>query len=409
MLTALLARILCIVRFLARPISYLVVWLMMPMKRWAYCTRFRWLKRLLLEVTTLCDFVLVFANVQNPTMQIYRRVYRGNFIFGKAVMIIDHATARDELVQPSLRGNRFMGVDIVTNDPAVFVTNAGPITTGPPVRTHTRHYIDTQIMTERVHRLDLDTLRSLCADELREWSVDPKMATMWAIRGVVTRLTLRVLAEIAPSKADADRITFAYTRRFTEFSLFGRYCPVLLGLLGTREGIRRDAFLPLRQLGIDPMIIDMTLFAAMFSVGTIVIKCVEFAASQAIPYGSLPVDQRRRFVIEAQRLSPTVTSVHRIVEREERVIVRGRSIRLQPGDEVAYPLICINQDTRQFTDPEQFRLDRTAQEIDAVMSWSTGPHVCPAKELSILLTVLMLDELATQYDLRRLRIPNPEF
>jgi cytochrome P450 len=147
----------------------------------------------------------------------------------------------------------------------------------------------------------------------------------------------------------------------------------------------------------------------MFSVGTIVIKCVEFAAHEAIPYGSLSLEQRMRFVIEAQRLCPTVTSVHRIVETPETVTVSGRQIHLQPGDEVAYPFLCINQDPSRFTDPTVFRLDRTPEEVAAVMSWSVGPHICPAKELSILLTVLMLDELATRYDLRRLRIANPEF
>ena len=398
------------VRRIARFLSVPVIWLMMPVKLVAHRWRRGFLGRVLLEVTCFGDFLLVFANVQNAALELHHRIYGGNFIFGKSVMVVDHEVAAREIARPSLRGNRFMGIDIVSNDPGVFVTNAGPISTGQPTRRLIREYIDHQIMTPRVRSLDLAALRTECAEILREWSADPKMATMWSIRATLTRVFVRVLAQKNISKADADRITFNYVRRFTEFSLFGRYLPTMLGVLGTREGIRRDAFIPLRNLGVDDLAIDMTLFAAMFSVGTIVIKCVGYAAEHNIDYAALSPFQRFAFVMESFRVCPTVTTVHRIVEADETVEIRGHRVPLRAGDEVAYPFVCINRDPRVFSDPEKFRIDRSPDEAARVLSWSAGPHVCPAKDLSIVSTLLMLDTLAEiRGDLRAIRIFNLEF
>ena len=99
------------------------------------------LGRALLECTAR-RLLLVLANVQNAALQLHHRVYGGAFLFGKSVMVVDHAVAAREIPQPSLRGNRFMGVDLVSNDPGVFVTNAGPISTGQPTRRLIREYID---------------------------------------------------------------------------------------------------------------------------------------------------------------------------------------------------------------------------------------------------------------------------
>jgi cholest-4-en-3-one 26-monooxygenase len=120
--------------------------------------------------------------------------------------------------------------------------------------------------------------------------------------------------------------------------------------------------------------------------------------------------QRFAFVIEGYRHCPTVTTVHRIVEAEEQVEILGRSHTLRAGDEVAYAFVCINRDPRVFAAPDEFRIDRPPDEAANVLSWSAGPHVCPAKDLSIVSTVLMLDTLAaTRGDLRRIRIFNLEF
>ncbi len=352
---------------------------------------------------------MVFANTQNVAMLMHQAAYGGNFIFGKALMVVDYASADRDIRRPTMRGNRFMGIDIVGNDPMVFMTNAGPIAAGPPTRDLIRGHIDSQIMTPRVRSLDLQSLRTECAEIIGEWSADPQMAGMWQIRGAVTRIIFRVLAGLTLPKAQADRITYNYARRFVEFSMFGRYLPSMLGLLGTREGIRRDAYVPLRRLGVDGLVVDMTLFAAMFSVGTIVMKCVEIAREQAIQYERMGDRERMAFVIESLRLNPTVTTVHRIAEEDETVRIRGRQVGVGPGDELAYPFVCINRDASQFTGPAAFRLDRPMTEVAAVLSWSAGPHACPAKDLSILSTVLMLDALAARFDLRELKIYSLEF
>ena len=397
-------------RRIANVLSIPVIWLMMPVKLLAFRFRHRMAGRLLMELTCWSDFLFVLANVQNAALLLHHRVYRGAFLFGKSVMIVDHAVAAREIALPSMRGNRFMGLDLVSNDPGVFVTNAGPISTGQPTRGLIREYIDHRIMTPRVRALDYAALRAECAGILRAWTADPKMATMLSIRGTLTQLFVRVLAEKDMTKPQADEITWHYFRRFAEFSLFGRYLPIMLGVLGTREAIRRGAYIPLRQLGVDNVAIDMTLFAAMFSVGTIIIKSVEFIREHNIDYSALSPFQRFAFMIEAFRICPTVTTVHRIVEADESVEIRGRQRALRAGDEVAYPFVCINRDPRVFATPDEFRLDRSPAESAQVLSWSAGPHVCPAKDLSIVSSVLMLDTLAAaRGDLRRLKIFNLEF
>jgi hypothetical protein len=258
--------------------------------------------------------------------------------------------------------------------------------------------------------MDYPTLRTECAEILREWSADPKMATMLGIRGTLTRLFIQVLAQRMLTKEEAHHITWSYVRRFAEFSIFGRYLPLMLGVLGTREGIRSGAYIPLRKLGVDNLAIDMTLFAAMFSVGTIVIKAVEFVREHDIDYATLSPFQRFAFVIEAFRICPTVTTVHRIVESDETVEIRGGPVTLRAGDEVGYPFVCINRDERVFAQPKAFRIDRPPAEAAQVLSWSAGPHMCPAKDLSIVSSVVMLDTLAAaRGDLRKLRIFNLEF
>lgn len=396
-------------REIAHVLSVPLIWLLMPFKVFAFRTRFRFLKRVILGVTSFFDWAMVIANIQNPTMLIHHKAYRGNFIFGKSVMVVDHEVAEREIAPPTLRGNRFMGVDLVTNDPMAFVTNAGPITTGQPIRRLHREYIEQEIMTAEVRDHDLSSLRDHCAELLDEWTAEPRMATVWSIRGAVTRLILRILTNKILPTAVTDDITFQYMRRFAEFSLFGSYFPMLIELLGTREAIRRDAYIRLRRYGIDNVTIDMTLFAAMFSLGTIVLKCVEFTRKYHIDYAALSENERIQFTMEAQRLYPTVTSVHRIAEEDETIQVRGRDLRLGPGDEVAYPFICINRDAHKFNEPDAFKVDRPREELERILSWSIGRHACPAKELSILVTVLMLDTLSSRFDLRQLRIFSPEF
>jgi hypothetical protein len=395
-----------VMNVLSRPL----IRVLKPLKLFAWQTRFFWLRGLIIEFTTAVDFTLIFANIQNGAMTLHHRIYGGNFLFGKAVMVVDYQKAAAEIPRARMRTSRFMGVHTLVHDPGVFVSNAGPIAVSQPARGVLRRHMDEQFFTPEITMPDLGRLHADCAPILQEWSADPNMAaSLWPIRGTVTRLVTRIIAKKDISRAEADAVTAAYLRRVGEFSLFGYYCPSLLALLGTRDAIRRDAFLPLQRAGVDNLVIDMTLFAAMFSIGTIVIKCVEFCGTHNIDYAALGRAERVQFVIESLRIYPTVTTVHRIVEAEEEVEVCGRRIKLRVGDEVAYPFVCINRDPAEFSAPESFRLNRSPEELAKVLSWSKGPHACPVKDLSVLVTVMMLDTISARFDLRTLKIFDLEF
>jgi cytochrome P450 len=397
------------IRAILRRLSYLVVWPLRPLKVYAYRTRFSWIKRLILTFTTPIDFALIWLNVQNETMLLHFRVYGGNFVFGRGIMVTDYVSTAEAVVRPACRGNNFMGVNIVASDSNAFGTNTGILNQCPPIRNSTRAYLDQNIFTPHVRAHTLATVQAEVADILAEWAANPRMATVFVLRTVVTRVFLKLLSGVTVPEPEARSVTIQYIRRFVELSLFSGYLPILLDLLGTHKGVRRDAYFKLKAHGIDLMTIDITLFAAMFSIGTLVIRCVEDALRFDIDYANLDPVRKRHFVIEAVRLYPTVTSVHRIVEQDEMIWLRGKEVKLTPGDEVVYPFICSNRDPAAFANPEQMNLDRPEEEYDRVLSWSKGPHSCPAKELSILVTVLMLDELSRKSDLRALRIWNPAF
>ena len=235
------------------------------------------------------------------------------------------------------------------------------------------------------------------------------MDSMLVSRSTVTRIFLQVLAETTIRPDDASDVTFNYSRRFAEASLLGRYFPFLMGVLGTTERVRKDVYFKLEEYGIDPLTIGMTLFAATFSVGTIVIKSIELMQRHKIDYDSLDSQEKLTFVLECLRLYPTVTSVHRIVERDEEVLIAGRRVPLTAGDEVAYPFVCAHRDAERFPDPEALRLDRPPSAYASVLSFSAGPHACPAKDMGLMVTVLMLDALSRRYDLETLEIFSPIF
>ncbi len=395
------------IRAVFRFFSIPVIWFFKPFKIYAYKTRFRIVRNLILEFTTLVDFVLILFNIQNETMLLHYRVYKGNFIFGKSVMLTDYESARSGSAGETIRGSNFMGLNIVSTQTEAFATNTGMINQNPPVRDLVRGYVEENILTEEIRNLEYKEMQARCHEILEEWQTDSKMGKMLSIRGAATRIVLRLIANKTIPKDEADQITWNYYRRFGELSIFGRYLPVMLGLLASRENMRRDAYLPLKRHGIDIMAIDMTLFAAMFSIGTLVMKCVEYIRANKIDYEALREDEKYKFVVESVRLYPTVTCTHRIVEEEQTVKICVHEVKLRPGDEIAYPLICTNQDKNNFKSPNTLNIDRPEEELQKVMSWSTGPHRCPAKELSILITVLMLDTLSLKFNLRKLKIFNP--
>ena len=88
-----------------------------------------------------------------------------------------------------------------------------------------------------------------------------------------------------------------------------------------------------------------------------------------------------------------MTTTHRILEEPEEVVVAGRTLKLTEGDEIVYPFVCSNKDEKVFKCPHAIKLDREKEEYDNVLSWSKGAHACPARDFSILVTLVMLDTL----------------
>lgn len=397
------------IRNLLRALTTPLFYAMIPLKMWAWTTRRAWLRGLILELTSAIDFLLVGIHVQNGALLATCKAFGGNFLFGRALMVTEHAAAAAALGEPQLRGSLFMGLPIVGYSPSTFMTNAGPISVSQPARGVLRRHLNEHVVTNAHRQPDLVALRASCAEALREWADDPKRDTLWSLRGTVARVLTNILAEVDLPKAEADAITAAYLRRFAELSAFSYYAPALLSLLGTHEAMRQDVFLPLKRHGVDPLVVDMIMFAGMFSVGTIIMKCVDYTRTYDIDYAALTPHERIAFVIESLRLFPTVSTVHRIVEAPEEVTVRGRTLTARPGYEIAYPFVCIHRDSGVFPDAEAFRLDRPPAQVASVLSWSRGPHACPVRDLSVVVTVLMLDTLAgTAGDLRHVHIDNFE-
>jgi cytochrome P450 len=398
-----------VIRSLVGRLSYGVIVAQRPVKSFAYRTRLRPLKRLLVEVNTVIDWALIWPNIQNGSMELHREAYGGNFFFGRAVMVTDHATTKRDIACPAHRGDNFMGVDIVSSDPNVFATNTGILNQNPPIRAATRRYLDEHVFTPEVTAMTFEDVRDAAAEILRDWRARQRMASMLVIRSTVTRVFLRILTGVTISTEESDRCTKQYIRGFTEASLFHGYAPWMLGLLGTHERLRKQTYAPLEQHGMDLMAVDVTMFAAMFSIGTLVLRCVEDTHRFGIRYRELDRARRRAFVFESIRLFPTVTTVHRRLTEPEDIEVRGRIVHLEAGDEIAYPFVCSNRDPGIFPDPDAMDLGRPEEARDHVLSWSKGPHSCPAKELSVHVTMAMLDALSERFELSALRIFNPQF
>ena len=75
---AVLTRLDGTLRRVAHVFSTPLIHLLKPIKLFAYRTRFEWLKRLILEITTFFDWAMVFANIQNETMLLHHHAWKGN-------------------------------------------------------------------------------------------------------------------------------------------------------------------------------------------------------------------------------------------------------------------------------------------------------------------------------------------
>jgi len=381
-----------------RVISTWAVYLLKPVKLFAYRTRSQRLKGFILEITTFFDFASNFIHGQNEIMLLHQKAYGGNFIFGKGVMVTDYQTIADAVPKPSHRTNLFMGINVVSGN-EVFVTNSPMIAQGEPFRTLARQDLEENLFTPEVRALDYAAIKEKGAHILSDWLANPKASDILIMRSTTTRLFVFLLSGITLSKEDAESVTAAYLRRFAELSLFQRYLPFVTGILGSERAIKKDAFYKLRDAGVNNSVIDATLFAAMFSCGTLFVRCVGDIRRHGIDYRGLDQAKRRNFIMEAIRLFPTVTTTHRVVEKNESVRVGKRDLELSPGDQVVYPFVCAHMDTEAFECPHKMNVERPQDEYEKVLSWSDGPHMCPAKELSILVTMLMLDTLDTQQPL----------
>ena len=392
------------IRKLINILSKPIICTLRPIKMYAYRTRCALLKRIILEFTTFVDWLLIILNVQNETILLHCDIYRGNFIFGQGIMVTDYQSAADNLVKPLEKNNNFMCVPIITNKREIFATYSPILQQNPPVRELTRNYLDTHVFTPQVREHSYESIQTICQDILKEWAASPKMTNNFKLRSVVTRIFIKLLADVTLTPEEAESVTCQYLRRFAEFSFFGYYFPFMLGLLGSRHHMRTDVFNKLKAHGIDPMVTETTLFSAMLSIGTLTIRCVENVQRHGINYQTLNNRDKLNYLIESLRLYPTVATVHRILEQDETVMVCNKELKLTAGDEIAYPFICSHRDETVFKDPEKFDIHRPSEEYEKVLSWSKGQHKCPGRDLSILVTLLMLDKLGEKHDLTQLRI-----
>jgi len=375
-----------------RALTYIPIYGMKPLKLYAYRTRFKALKRVILQMTAFTDFFVQWLHGQNEIMQLNQKVFGGNFIFGSGVMVTDYKTTAEAIPKPSLRTNNFMGIPVVSGN-EVFVVNSPMISLGEPFRTLARQDAEKTVFTPEIAALNYEKVKSKCGTILSDWVADDKASEITIMRSVATRMIIFLLQDIDIGKKTAESTTAAYLRRFVELSLFKAYLPIITSWLGSEKFIKKDAFYPLRKLGVSNPVIDSTLFAGMFSIGTLFIRCVGDIKRHGIDYSSLDLEMRRNFVIEALRLYPTVTTTHRVVESDEEITISGKTIKLCGGDEVIYPFTCAHADSTAFKCPHQMKIDRPKEEYDKVLSWSKGPHACPAKDLSLLITMVMLDKL----------------
>ncbi|BDS15342.1 cytochrome P450 [Aureispira anguillae] len=375
------------------------IWLLKPLKLFAYSTRFGFLKRLIIQFTTFLDFIFSFIHGQNEVMEVYQKIYKGNFIFGHGIMKTDFESTLHEIQQPSMRTNHFMGIPVVSGN-EVFIVNSPLISLGEPYRRLAREHIDETIFTADFYDLTYDKIKETCAVPLQEWLEDKDPKNITTMRSVSTRMVILLCQGIPISKLDSEQVTAAYLKRFVQLSLFKNYFTLITGLLGTEKFIKKDAFYPLKKLGVSSTVIDATLFAAMFSIGTLFTRCIGDLKKHKIDYDSLTLEEKKKFIIEVVRLYPTVTTTHRIIESPEEVVVAGRTIELTEGDEIVYPFVCSNKDEKVFKCPHAIQLDRSEEDYDKVLSWSKGAHACPARDFSILVTLVMLDTLNQKVPLK---------
>lgn len=372
-------------------ISTMLVYLMKPFKVYAYTSGMGFPGRLIIQITAFVDFFINFTLGSNKALLLHQKVYGGNFIFGQGVMKVDHQSIEREIQLLSPRKN-IIGSGVVSALGDAFVTNAAMTSLGEPVRTQVREYLDKHYFLPELKALSWEDLQTKCAVILEEWVEGENPEGIVQMRSVATRMIIFLTAGILISKKDAEQATKAYLKGLYQVILL-KHFPLITGLIGTEKRLKKDAFFPLRKLGVPNPVIDYTLFAGMLSIGTLFIQCVKDIRTYQLDFGQLDPEQKMKLIMESIRRQPTVPSVQRVVVSAEEIEVSGKKITLTGGDMVHYPLVCANTDDRKFKCPHQFDMNRSREEHDNVLSWSKGPHNCPVKDLSLQITLTMLDSL----------------
>lgn len=379
----------------------MMVYLMKPLKVYAYTSGMGFPGRLIMQITAFFDFYSTFTIGKNEVLRLHQRVFKGNFIFNQGVMKVDYASIEREIQMPSMRRNILLGASVNGLGEA-FSMNAPIISLGEPLRTQAREFLDAQVFLPDIMTLSHTAIRAKCAQILQEWVDGEKPADNVMMRSVITRMTIFLLEGVLIPKADSDRITGAYLKS-TGLTMLFRYFPFFLGLNQPEKRFKRDVQIPLQKLGVSNPVIDVTLFAAMLGIGSTFIQCVKDIKAHQIDFGQLDAEHKVNLVIEAARREPTVAGTHRIVETPEEIVIAGRKIILEPGELIIYPLVCANTDESVFKCPYLMDLNRSQAEKDKVLSWSKGAHNCPAKDLSIEITVAMLESLQEKVSLDTVR------
>jgi cytochrome P450 len=307
-------------------------------------------------------------------------------------MKVDYQSIDKEIQLPSLRNNTLTGGAVSALSEA-FATNVPMISMGEPVRTQVREYLDTHYLLPETMSLTSEEIQAKCAVILNEWVEGESPTDPFIMRSVATQITIFLTTGILISKQHSERATKTYLMGVLKIILFREYFAFLVGVMGIEKQLKKDVYLPLRELGVPNPVIDYTLFAAMISIGGLFIECVKNIRAHHLTFGELQPAQKTRLVIESIRLQPTVTTTHRVVESPENTTIAGKTVTLTGGDTLVYPLVCANTDERKFKCPHQFDLNRSQAEYDNVLSWSKGSHDCPAKDFSIQVTLAMLNTL----------------
>lgn len=373
-------------------ISVMLVYLLKPLKVYAYTSGMGFAGRLIIQVTSFIDFYITLILGKNDILTLHQKVYGGNFILNKSVAKVDYASIEREIQIPSLRKNILLGAALSSLGDG-FVMNAPIIALGEPIRTQAREYLDAHHFLPQVITLTHSDIRQKAGTILQEWVDGENPANMRIMRSTITRLVIFLVEGIGISKKDAEAVTLAYLKRSGQTHLFKQYFPLIAGLIGTDRRLTKEVHVPLRQLGVPNAAIDYTLFAGMLGIGNLFDQCIRDIRAQQIDYGQLAPEQRTNLVMEAARRQPVVAGTHRIVESPESIVIAGKKVTLSAGDIILYPLVCANTDETEFKCPHQFDLNRSVEEHSKILSWSKGPHACPAKGLSIEITLAMLESL----------------